>query len=91
MSGRMEPGAAGGARDVSRVGAAPEPDAPPAADAPEPALEDNETHSRWQISDGRAIDGPLTGTRLERVVAHPAFWFGWYGFFPDSTVWRLSR
>ena len=61
------------------------------ADAPEPALEDNETHSRWRISDGKAIDGPLIGEHLERVVVHPAFWFGWYGFFPDSAVWRLSR
>jgi hypothetical protein len=61
------------------------------ADAPEPALEDHETHSRWRVADGKAIDGPLSGERLERVVAHPAFWFGWYGFFPDSAVWRLSR
>lgn len=61
------------------------------ADSPEPALEDAETHSRWRVSDGEAIDGPLQGQRLTRVVAHPAFWFGWYGFFPDSAIWRLSR
>jgi hypothetical protein len=60
------------------------------ADSPEPALEDAETHTRWRVSDGEAIDGPLQGHRLTRVVAHPAFWFGWYGFFPDSAVWRLS-
>lgn len=56
-----------------------------------PALEDAETQTRWQVSDGVAIDGPLRGQRLTRVVAHPAFWFGWYGFFPDSTIWRRSR
>ena len=61
------------------------------ADSLEPALEDAETHSRWRISDGEAIDGPLRGERLTRVTAHSAFWFGWYGFFPDSTIWRLSR
>jgi hypothetical protein len=61
------------------------------ADSPEPALEDTETHSQWRVSDGEAIDGPLQGHRLTRVVAHPAFWFGWYGFFPDSAVWRPSR
>ena len=60
-------------------------------DSREPFLEDTETGSRWQLSDGRAIQGPLQGERLVRVTAHPAFWFGWYGFFPDSTVWRLSR
>jgi len=61
------------------------------ADAAEPALEDAETHSRWRASDGEAIDGPLKGERLTRVAAYPAFWFGWYGFFPESAVWRPSR
>lgn len=61
------------------------------ADSPEPALEDAETHSRWRVSDGEAIDGPLKDQRLTRAVAHQAFWFGWYGFFPDSAVWQLSR
>lgn len=60
------------------------------AASPEPALEDIETRSRWRLSDGLAVDGPLRGQRLARVVAHPAFWFGWYGFFPESNVWRLS-
>jgi hypothetical protein len=57
----------------------------------EPALEDAGTHSRWRLSDGEAIDGPLRGERLTRLIAHSAFWFGWYGFFPDSAVWKLSR
>ena len=61
-----------------------------AADSVEPALEDAETHSRWRLSDGEAIDGPLRSERLMRVTAHSAFWFGWYGFFPDSAVWTLS-
>lgn len=46
---------------------------------------------RWRVSDGEAIDGPLKDQRLTRAVAHPAFWFGRYGFFPDSAVWQLSR
>jgi len=61
------------------------------ADVAESAIEDAETHSRWRASDGQAIDGPLKGERLTRVAAHPAFWFGWYGFFPESTIWRPSR
>lgn len=61
------------------------------ANSPEPALEGAEAHTRWRVSDGEAIDGPLHGDRLTRVVAHPAFWFGWYGFFPDSAIWRLPR
>lgn len=60
------------------------------ADAPEPALQDAETGSRWRLADGQAVEGPLQGERLTRVAAHPAFWFGWHGFFPDSAVWRLK-
>jgi hypothetical protein len=61
------------------------------ADSLEPALEDAETRSLWRVSDGKAIDGPLQGEQLTRVTAHSAFWFGWYGFFPDSAIWQLSR
>lgn len=61
------------------------------AASPEPLLEDTETRSRWRIADGQAIDGPLEGQRLSRAIARPAFWFGWYGFFPDSAVWPASR
>ena len=40
---------------------------------------------------GEAIDEPLKGERLTRVAVYPAFWFGWYGFFPESTIWRPTR
>lgn len=51
-------------------------------------IEDTETHSRWRVSDGVAVDGPLKGERLKPVTAYPAFWFGWEGFFPQSAVWK---
>lgn len=51
-------------------------------------LEDFETRSRWRISDGVAIQGTLKGERLVRVMTYPAFWFGWYGFFPHTEVWK---
>lgn len=50
-------------------------------------LEDTETHSRWRISDGVAVEGPLKGEHLVRAAAYPAFWFGWQEFFPRSAVW----
>jgi hypothetical protein len=34
-----------------------------------------------------AIDGDELDARLERQPGHVAFWFGWYGFFPDTEVW----
>jgi|TARA_B100001971_G_scaffold186610_1_gene186687 hypothetical protein len=55
------------------------------------ALRDNETATTWRLSDGVAIDGPLQGRRLTRVAGHSAFWFGWQGFFPRSTVWHADQ
>ena len=54
----------------------------------EAVLLDNETGTTWRLADGVAVDGPLSGGQLERVVAHPAFWFGWQGYFPGSEVWQ---
>jgi len=55
------------------------------------ALRDVETGTIWRLSDGRAVEGRLKGAQLTRVVAHPAFWFGWRGYFPDSEIWTASR
>lgn len=52
-----------------------------------PALVDAETRTRWRISDGVAIEGPLKGHRLTRAPAYPAFWFGWIGYFPSTGLW----
>lgn len=54
-------------------------------------MRDVETGTHWRLADGVAIRGPLNGSRLTRVVAHPAFWFGWRGYMPDSTVWRPAE
>ena len=54
------------------------------------ALRDVETGTVWRLSDGLAVKGPLKGRQLTRVVAHPAFWFGWRGYFPHSKIW-ISR
>jgi hypothetical protein len=51
-------------------------------------IEDVGTRSRWRVSDGVAVSGTFTGERLTRVTVYPAFWFGWQGFFPRSTVWK---
>ena len=58
----------------------------------EPAgLRDVKTGTVWRLSDGLAVEGPLAGRYLTRVVAHPAFWFGWRGYFPNSKIWTLRE
>lgn len=51
-------------------------------------FEDSETSSRWSVADGRAVSGPLKGTKLGRAPAYPAFWFGWLNYFPSTEVWQ---
>jgi len=48
---------------------------------------DRETGSTWTI-DGRAIDGPLEGTRLRPLVHGDYFWFAWAVFRPQTRIWR---
>jgi hypothetical protein len=41
---------------------------------------------RWRVTE-EALE-PLDGTtRHERLPAHVAYWFGWYGFYPDTELW----
>ncbi len=56
----------------------------PAPDADDRFV-DEETGSTWTL-DGRAVDGPLDGARLERVAVDDTFWFVWFAFRPDTTV-----
>ena len=51
-------------------------------------VRDVETSTQWNVRDGVGISGPLADQRMERVVAHSAFWFGWRGFFPATDVWE---
>ena len=51
-------------------------------------VRDVETGTQWNVCDGAGISGPLADQRMERVVAHSAFWFGWRGFFPATDVWE---
>ena len=39
----------------------------------------------WQISEEALIADD--GERLSRIGGHLAFWFGWFGFYPDTLVY----
>lgn len=48
---------------------------------------DIRTESTWAI-DGRAVEGPRRGERLDPVSsAHVASWSAWSDFYPDTDVW----
>jgi len=48
-------------------------------------FQDDLTGSIWSVT-GVAVDGPLTGARLEPVTYTNAFWFGWSAFRPETRV-----
>ena len=50
-------------------------------------LRDTETGSVWEV-DGRAVTGPLAGSRLTPVdEAYISFWFAWATFQPEAALW----
>jgi hypothetical protein len=48
-------------------------------------ITDDETGSTWNIL-GRAVAGPLAGTRLEPVLHGNHFWFAWAAFKSDTLI-----
>ncbi len=48
---------------------------------------DRETGSTWSVT-GVALDGPLAGTQLGRVISGDHFWFSWAAFAPGTRVWQ---
>ena len=78
--------------DRARVGAMayrPVHDGQPLTfEARDDRLFDVETGSAWRL-DGRAVEGPLAGERLEPVAeAYVAFWFAWAAFQPQTRLWE---
>jgi hypothetical protein len=50
---------------------------------------DQQTGSTWDQF-GRAVAGPLAGTRLAPATAMDSFWFDWAAFHPDTAIWAAS-
>lgn len=50
-------------------------------------LVDQETRSTWTMT-GRAVDGPLAGTTLQRPLAYNAYWFAWGAFFRGAELYQ---
>lgn len=50
----------------------------------------DETGRIWQITEGALIAqsaGEEAPQKLERLPGHVSFWFGWFGFFPETEVY----
>ena len=49
------------------------------------AFVDAETGSRWDLL-GQAVEGPLSGAKLEPLLHYSTLWFAWAAFHPDTLV-----
>jgi hypothetical protein len=58
-------------------------------DGPE-SFVDDQTGSTWDVL-GRAVNGPLAGTRLEAAGHLDTFWFAWAAFHPKTRLVHESR
>jgi len=53
-------------------------------------MRDLETGSLWQVLTGQAVEGPLSGQRLERLPSHYSFWFAWSDFHPETELYKTA-
>jgi len=53
-------------------------------------FKDAQTGTYWNF-EGIAVDGPLTGERLPRLMGFRVFWFAWYALFPDAELRQVSK
>jgi len=47
---------------------------------------DQQTGSRWDLTNGVALDGHYAGKSLAELVIYTAYWFAWSSFYPNTTV-----
>lgn len=50
----------------------------------------DDTGRVWKITEEALVPAPAEGEtpqKLERLPGHVSFWFGWFGFFPETEVY----
>lgn len=52
-------------------------------------FKDKNTGSTWTVT-GRAVDGPMKGTQLERITHGDYFAFSWFAFRPDAELYSAK-
>jgi len=45
---------------------------------------------RWTLSEDALRSGDGGGAVYERLPGHVAFWFGWYGFYPQTEIYGVE-
>ena len=53
------------------------------------ALIDSASGSQWDFT-GTAVRGPHTGRQLEKIEVLRDYWFDWYAYHPDTSIYRAG-
>jgi len=53
-------------------------------------MRDEQTGTLWDIT-GKALEGPLAGSRLEPAPAYRGFFFSWAAFRQGSEIWKAEK
>jgi Protein of unknown function (DUF3179) len=53
-------------------------------------LTDAETATTWDFT-GRAVNGPLAGKQLKKIILIKDYWFDWKSYHPDTAVYTLGE
>jgi hypothetical protein len=52
-----------------------------------PALVDPSTGLVWRTEEEELVAADEGSAKRPRLAGHKAYWFGWYAFFPDTTLY----
>ena len=53
-------------------------------------MRDRETRSLWQVLTRQAVEGELSGERLERLPSHYSCWLVWGDFYTQTEFYAAA-
>ena len=45
----------------------------------------------WRVEETALVNVEDPTLRLERITSHNAYWFGWYSFYPETSIYRAGE
>ena len=53
-------------------------------------MRDRETRSLWQVLTRQAVEGELSGERLDRLPSHYSRWLVWSDFYTQTELYAAA-
>ncbi len=59
-------------------------------DAAAPAMLIDQTGAGWQVTEESLTSADSSANALPRLTSQTSFWFGWYQYHPDTTIYQAG-